>query len=128
VCIGPGSVVLRSTLARLAAGRECLAFASLRRELELDDCGVHTSIPADPRELERGLEDWRADSRIDPGRGTNYTEPCFGNPSSFQAKFEQMRQRSSAPDALEAQIEAQLRAPLRAELELALELEREQRQ
>jgi hypothetical protein len=115
-CLGPGSVVLRSTLGRLEAGRDCLAFASIRRELSLPDGRVHTSIPADPREPTRGLEDWCADSRVDPGSGENYTRPCLENPASFEAKFAQMRQRERGPDALEAQIEAQLRAPLRAEL------------
>ncbi|MFH0809803.1 MAG: hypothetical protein V2A77_04970 [Pseudomonadota bacterium] len=115
--IVPGSVVLRGTVLGLRMGAEALSFASVGREVVIAGRQVHTSIPTDPARVSSGLEDWRADSRTKtPGKGLAYTEARFGNPGSFQRKFEQMRQRQVAPEVVEALVEEHFRLPLRREI------------
>ena len=77
---------------------------------------LHQIGDVDPIDLSRGLQHWRADARQDPGRGTNYTEPQLGNPDSFAAKFQQMRQRQVPPDEIERDIDARFRQPIRRQL------------
>jgi hypothetical protein len=69
-----------------------------------------------PGDLSRGLQNWFADVRQDPGRGTNYTEPQPGNLDSFAAKFQQMRQRQVLPGEIERGIDARFRQSFRREL------------
>jgi hypothetical protein len=67
-------------------------------------------------DLSRGLQNWSADVRQDPGRGTNYTEPQPSNPDSFAAKFQQMRQRQVPSDEIERDIDARFRQSISREL------------
>jgi hypothetical protein len=89
---------------------------SIQQSLKVPAHHVHTSIPVDPGDLSRGHQNWFADARQDPGRGTNYTEPQPGNPDSFAAKFQQMRQRQVPPDEIERDIDARFRPPIRRQL------------
>lgn len=111
--IAAGAVVLESTLVDADIGPEALSFRSVCAVLRLEAHRVHTSIPVDPAAPERGLEDWLADQRIDPGKGEQYERPQFGNPASFADKFHQMRRRDLPPAETERVIDEQFRAPLR---------------
>ncbi|MGQ0644337.1 MAG: NAD-dependent epimerase/dehydratase family protein, partial [Elusimicrobiota bacterium] len=113
-----GSVVFGSAVMRLRMGQNAFSYASMKDASEEVDTldiprdGVHTSIPADPAEVSRGLEDWRADSTVDVGAKENYTSAKFGNPGSFGEKFKQMRQREVPPADVEQSVNEQFRKPL----------------
>ncbi len=111
-----GGVAFGCTVGELDLGEEGLAFMSIQQSLKVPAHHVHTSIPVDPGDLSRGHQNWFADARQDPGRGTNYTEPQPGNPDSFAAKFQQMRQRQVPPDEIERDIDARFRPPIRRQL------------
>jgi phosphomannomutase len=111
-----GGVAFGCTVGNLDLGAEGFAFMSVQRSLNVPACHVHTSIPTDPNDLSLGLQDWFADARQDPGRGTNYTKPQPGNPDSFSAKLRQMRQRHVPPDEIERDIGALFRQPIRQQL------------
>jgi hypothetical protein len=111
-----GGVAFGCTVGDLDLGEEGLAFMSIQQSLKVPAHHVHTSIPVDPGDLSRGQQNWFADARQDPGRGTNYTEPQPGNPDSFAAKFQQMRQRQVPPDEIERDIDARFRQPIRRQL------------
>jgi hypothetical protein len=111
-----GGVAFGCTVGELDLGEEGLAFMSIQQSLKVPTRHVHTSIPVDPGDLSRGLQNWFADARQDPGRGTNYTEPQPGNPDSFAAKFQQMRQRHVQLDEIELAIDARFRQPIRRQL------------
>jgi hypothetical protein len=111
-----GGVAFGCTVGNLDLGAEGLAFMSIQQSLKVPAHHVHTSIPVDPIDLSRGLQNWFADARQDPGRGMSYTEPQPGNPGSFAAKFQQMRQRQVPPDEIERDIDARFRQPIRRQL------------
>ncbi|PRQ09204.1 hypothetical protein [Enhygromyxa salina] len=102
----PGSVAIECHVNALRLGRDSLAFGSIDDYLRLPAEHAHTSIVADPKATPLQLESWFADMREDPGAADNYTTPRYGNPTSFAAKFEQMRQREVEPAELEARIES----------------------
>jgi hypothetical protein len=77
---------------------------------------LHQIGDVGPGDLSRGQQNWFAHARQDPGRGTNYTEPQTGNPDSFAAKFQQMRQRQVPLDEIERDIDAHSRQPIRRQL------------
>ncbi len=111
-----GGVAFGCTVGGLDLGEEGLAFMSIQQSLKVPAHHVHTSIPVDPGDLSRGLQNWFADARQDPGRGRNYTEPQLCNPDSFAAKFQQMRQRQVPPDEIERDIDARFHQPIRRQL------------
>ena len=90
------------------------------------DTFLHTSIPKDPLDLSKGLQDWwaPADGKYNPGDGTNYynvaqfalKERTLQNPLSFQEKFIEMRQRTVQPSLIEEEIETLFREPIRKKL------------
>ncbi|KIG17551.1 Mannose-6-phosphate isomerase [Enhygromyxa salina] len=102
----PGSVAIECHVNALRLGRDSLAFGSIGDYLRLPAAHVHTSIVADPGAVKLQLESWFADMREDPGAGDNYTTPRYGNPTSFAAKFQQMRQREVETAELEARIQS----------------------
>lgn len=89
----PGSVALDCDVDQLTLGADAFAFGSIGDQLEVPAAWVHTSIPADPSDAASPLESWWADSREDPGATERYEQPTWGNPTSFAAKFEQVRRR-----------------------------------
>lgn len=89
-----GAVAIDCRVAALRLGRDSLAFGSVGEYLRVPDEHVHTSIVDDPQAAAPRLESWFADMRRDVGAKQLYEQPCCGNPSSFAAKFEQMRRRS----------------------------------
>lgn len=102
----PGAVAIECHVDALRLDRDSLAFGSIGEYLRVPAEHVHTSIIADPRATSLQLESWFADMREDPGAADNYDTPRWGNPTSFAAKFEQMRQREVEPAELEARIES----------------------
>ena len=116
VVVREGGVAVGCTVGELDLGENGFAFMSVQQDLKVPDHQVHTSIPVDPVDLSRGLQNWFADTRQDPGQGTNYTQPQSGNPDSFAAKFEQMRQRQVAPDEIEREIDSRFREPIKRQL------------
>jgi phosphomannomutase len=108
----PGAVAIDCVAQRLELGERSLAFRSTGAAVTVPAGMVHTSIPVDPSDPEGGLEDWWADVHSDPGQAAMWNEPRFGNPTSFAAKFEQMRERSVLPDAIEAALRRLHRDPL----------------
>lgn len=114
----PGAVGYGCTVGALRLAPRSFAFQSVARELALADDEVHTSLPLDPADCERGLEDYRFDAKADPGKGAAYEAPVQDNPLSFAELFVRMRQRAVLPEQIEAAIEACHRAPLRARLGL----------
>lgn len=92
VRLEPGSVALECAVDQLALGRDAFAFGSTIDRLEVAPAWVHTSIPRDEHP-DSPLESWWADSREDPGAPSNYEVPVWGNPTSFAAKFAQVRRR-----------------------------------
>jgi hypothetical protein len=111
-----GGVAFGCTVGDLDLGAKGLAFMSIQQSLKVPAHHVHTSIPVDPVDLSRGLQNWLADARQDPGRGTNYTGPQPGNPDSVAAKFQQMCQGQVPPDEIERDINARFRQPIRRQL------------
>ncbi|MBW1879095.1 MAG: hypothetical protein JRJ84_12090 [Deltaproteobacteria bacterium] len=107
-----GAVALDCVARRLEVGEGGFAFRSIGAAVAVPAGRVHTSIPTDPADPEGGLEDWWADVHADPGQPEMWNEPRFGNPTSFAAKFEQMRGRSVLPDASEAALRRLHRDPL----------------
>ncbi len=89
----PGSVALDCDVDQLALGRDAFAFGSTIDHLQVPACWVHTSIPSDPSDPSSPLESWWADAREDPGAPERYEQAVWGNPTSFAAKFAQVRQR-----------------------------------
>lgn len=99
-----GAVAIDCHVDALRMEADSLAFGSIGRLLRVPAHFVHTSIVADPRASELSVDSWLADSRVDVSAPEYYAEPRWGNPTSFAAKFEQMRQREVSPVALEAAI------------------------
>lgn len=91
--IRKGSVVYESTVADIAMGERAFSYGSISEKLDVAADYVHTSIPKDLAHPEAGMEDWRADSKVDVGAKDNYEKPVFGNPRSYEAEQARMRQR-----------------------------------
>lgn len=109
--LGKGSLALRSHVKRLSLAQGAFCFESACETLAVEPNTVHTSIPVDPSAQTLCLESFRADMGVDPGSGATYNEPAFGNPASFAALFDRMRQRDTRTEALERRI-AVLKAQL----------------
>lgn len=88
-----GAVVLDCQVKALRMGKVTLALGSRGEYLRVPDYHVHTSIAADPQAEPPVYETWFADTRDNPGAPDNYEQPRYGNPTSFAAKAEQLRQR-----------------------------------
>ena len=88
-----GAVALDCEVAALRMGKDTLALGSVGEYLRVPDHHVHTSIAADPQAEPPVIESWFADARDNPGERENYEQPRYGNPTSFAAKFEQVRRR-----------------------------------
>jgi hypothetical protein len=88
-----GAVALDCQVAALRMGADTLALGSVGEYLRVPDHCVHTSIVADPEAEPPVIESWFADARDNPGDRENYEQPRYGNPTSFAAKFEQVRRR-----------------------------------
>ena len=111
-----GGVAFGCTVGDLDLGEKSFAFRSVQHGLKVPAHHVHTSIPVDPGDLSRGLQSWFADARQDPGQRRNYHGPQLGNPDSFAAKFQQMRQRRVPLDEIERDIDARCHLPIRRRL------------
>lgn len=118
VSAATGAVGYGCTAGSLQLAERAFAFQSLGRELVVAADEVHTSVPVDPADLSRGLEDYRFDANADPGKGEAYAVALSTNPASFADLFARMRQRAVRPEAVERAIDEQYRGPLRAELGL----------
>ncbi|MGB2629721.1 MAG: hypothetical protein WBD17_00595, partial [Candidatus Omnitrophota bacterium] len=110
--IKEGSVVYGSAVSDLKMAERAFSFRSVREGLEIDEDGVHTSIPVDLKDAGKELEDWRADSRLNVGSAENYKEKRFGNPVSFEEKQMIMRQREVPPALIEEGIHSRHIKPL----------------
>jgi hypothetical protein len=97
----PGAVAIDCRVNALRMGRDTLAFGSVGDYLRVPDHYVHTSIVADPNAAKREFQSWFADARQNPGAPENYDQPRWGNPTSFAAKLEQMRNWSGDPAELD---------------------------
>jgi hypothetical protein len=116
VVVRNGGVAVGCTVGDLDLGKDGFAFMSVQQNLKVPEYHVCTSIPLDPVDLTRGQQNWFADIRKDLSRGTNYTEPQPENPDSFEAKFQQMRQRQVPPDEIEREIDVRFREPIKQRL------------
>lgn len=91
------SVCFGTAVGRIHMGKGSMAVLSRAAgELYVPDSYLHTSMPAAGGEP----EDWWADVRINTGEEGSYREKMFGNPRSFEAQQELMRdRRRSRPGA-----------------------------
>lgn len=114
--LGPGAVVVDSTVAELEAGRDAWLFRAVAEQLGVPAHGIHTTMPADPCVPDCDAEQWAFDGREDPSAAEHWTSTRDGNPASFRDKAVQMRQRERSAEAIEAELERLHRAPLAARI------------
>ena len=115
------SVVFGSTVLDLTMGEEAFSFCSVNEDLKIPSTQVHTSMPKDPKNVEEGLEDWRAEteevfagtkSPIDLDSPKYYASPRFDNPRSAKEQKRIMSQREVPIDVIEQAIQENFRDPL----------------
>ena len=124
VIAGKESVAYGSTVSNLEMGERSFSFKSVEENLNVPTDAVHTSMPANPLDLneikEQGIESWRAltvdeqGKDLDVGKGAYYNEAAFGNKRSFNEQRERMRTRSEelSIEDVERTIDTYVRNPI----------------
>jgi len=122
VIMGRRSVAFGSTVVNLTMGDRAFSFRSVSESLTILDAMVHTSMPKDPENVEKGLDDWWAETEgvfvaggdpyLNLGDDQWYKHKRFNNPRSLEKQQRIMKQRKILPQGIEKAIQTKFVNPL----------------